>query len=165
MQARQLTLADVDAARALRLRGLQEHPRDFGAAYEDEAALSREEWARNFQAVEWYGVERDGALVACAILRIPAMMKLKHNGWIHGMYVAPEARGTAAGGLLIAAIEARARAAGLGVLKLLATSQNARAVRFYEKCGFAAYGLEPDSHRVDGVSYDSLEMMKRLNPA
>ncbi|MFZ4070875.1 MAG: GNAT family N-acetyltransferase [Caulobacterales bacterium] len=165
MQARQLTLADVDAARALRLRGLQEHPRDFGAAYEDEAALSREEWARNFQAVEWYGVERDGALVACAILRIPAMMKLKHNGWIHGMYVAPEARGTPAGGLLIAAIEARACAAGLGILKLLATSQNARAVRFYEKCGFAAYGLEPDSHRVDGVSYDSLEMMKRLNPA
>jgi GNAT superfamily N-acetyltransferase len=162
MQARRLTLADIDAARALRFRGLREHPRDFGAALEDEAAQSPEDWARSFQAVEWYGVERDGALVGCAILRIPAMAKLKHNGWIHGMYVAPEARGTPAGGLLIAAIEARARGAGLSILKLLATSENARAVRFYEKCGFVTYGLEPDSHRVDGVSYDSVEMMKRL---
>jgi GNAT superfamily N-acetyltransferase len=162
MRARSLTHADVEAARALRLRGLQEHPRDFGAAYDDEAAQSRADWARNFQTVEWYGVERDGVLVGCAILRIPTMAKLKHNGWIHGMYVAPEARGTPAGGLLIAAIEERARAVGLGILKLLATSQNARAVRFYEKCGFVPYGLEPDSHRVDGVSYDSVEMMKRL---
>jgi ribosomal protein S18 acetylase RimI-like enzyme len=162
VEARRLTLADAAAARALRLRGLIDHPRDFGAAYEDEAAQSAEEFARNFQAVEWFGVWREGALVGCAILRIPTMTKLNHNGWIHGMYVAPEARGTPAARLLVEAIEVRARDSGLAILKLLATADNTRAVRFYEKCGFARYGLEPASHLVDGVMYDSIEMAKRL---
>jgi GNAT superfamily N-acetyltransferase len=163
VRARRLTLADAPEARALRLRGLQDHPRDFGAAYQDEAAQSPEQFAQNFQAVEWFGVDRNDTLVACAILRIPTMAKLKHNGWVHGMYVAPEARGSAAGRLLIDAIEARAREAGLAILKLLATADNARAVRFYEKCGFVHYGREPASHQVDGVMYDSVEMAKRLS--
>lgn len=162
MHARLLTLDDIDALRALRLRGLREHPRDFGADYAEEAAQSRDDFVRGFHAVDWFGAFDAETLVGCAILRIPTMAKLKHNGWIHGMYVAPEARGTPAGRLLIEAMEARARAAGLIILKLLATADNDRAVRFYTKCGFAHYGLEPMSHLVDGAFYDSVEMAKRL---
>lgn len=163
MEARRLTLTDAAIARALRLQGLKDHPADFGADFASEAALSEEAFRANFQTVEWFGVFDGGALVGCAVLRIPTMVKLQHNGWIHGMYVAPQARGTDAGQALVAAIEARAREAGLTILKLLATVSNARARRFYEKCGFVLYGVEPDSHRVDGVSYDSVEMAKRLS--
>jgi GNAT superfamily N-acetyltransferase len=112
--------------------------------------------------VTWFGVERDGALIGCALLRIPPGLKLAHNGWVHGMYVTPEARGRGAAPALMAAIEVAARAANVRILKLLYRAGNERAERFYLKCGFYPYGLEPESHQVEGVVYDSVEMAKRL---
>jgi GNAT superfamily N-acetyltransferase len=163
MEVRRLSVSDLHALRALRLRALKEHPRDFGAAYEDEVGWPEARWRTSLAETIWFGAEQGAALVARAVLRIPGLVKLRHNGWVHAMYVAPEARGSEAGRVLIDAIETAARSEGVAILKLLASEGNDAARRFYEKCGFVQYGLEPDSHRVDGKSYNSVEMLKRLS--
>lgn len=160
--ARLLTPADAVAVRALRLRGLQEHPLEFGADYHDELAWPIERWRERLKEVSWFGVERDGALIACAFVRFMTGRKLRHNGWINAMYVAAEAQGAGAGDALMDAIESAARACGATHLKLYAREGNARAVAFYRRRGFVPYGIEPDSHIVAGVSYHSLEMCRIL---
>lgn len=163
MRARLLTHADAPPLRALRLRGLREHPQDFGADHDEEAAWTLEEWIARMMTALAFGVEDDaGALVAMATLRIPDRVKLRHNGWINAMYVAAEAQGSGAGDLIMDAIEAEARARGVTLLKLYARENNARACAFYRRRGFDAYGVEPDATVVDGVGYGALEMAKRL---
>jgi GNAT superfamily N-acetyltransferase len=162
LNARLLTHSDAAALRALRLRGLLEHPLDFGADHDEEAAWSVTEWARRMMGTLWFGVERGGALIACASLRIPERVKLRHNGWINAMYVAAEAQGSGAGDAIMDAIEAEARARGVTLLKLYARENNSRACAFYRRRGFEAYGVEPDATVVGGVGYGALEMAKRL---
>jgi GNAT superfamily N-acetyltransferase len=160
---RRLKADDWEALRALRLRGLAEHPLEFGAGVEDETPWLEARWRQGLSDLRWFGVARDDALIACALLRVPEGRKLRHNGWINAMYCAAEAQGSAAGDALMAAIEAEARMLGVGVLKLYAREGNARAVRFYERHGFVVYGREPASHVVAGVAYNSVEMARPLD--
>lgn len=160
--ARLLGPADVEALRALRLRGLQEHPLEFGADYNDELVWPMERWRERLKEVSWFGVERDGALIACGFVRFMTGRKLRHNGWINAMYVVAEAHGSAAGDALMDAIEDAARQHGATHLKLYVRDGNARAVAFYRRRGFVPYGIEPDSHIAAGVSYHSLEMCRIL---
>jgi len=163
VRARLLTNADAPRLFALRLRGLKEHPLDFGADHDEEAAWTVAEWAARMMTSLSFGVEDvHGALIAMATLRIPDRVKLKHNGWINAMYVAAEAQGSGAGDAIMDAIEAEARANGVTLLKLYARENNQRAVSFYRRRGFETYGVEPDATVIDGVGYGALEMAKRL---
>jgi GNAT superfamily N-acetyltransferase len=162
MRVRRLVPDDWRALSALRLRGLAEHPTEFGADVEDEKVWPEARWRQSLTDMRWFAVEQDGALVGCALLRIPEGRKLRHNGWINAMYVTSEAQGSGAAAALIGAIEADARTAGVSILKLYVRAGNDRARRFYERAGFAAYGCEPASHVVGGIAYDSLEMAKML---
>lgn len=162
--ARRLVAADAEALRALRLCGLKEHPLEFGADYDEEAAWPLERWRAQLADAFWFGVEADGELTACLYMRQPSGRKLRHNGWINAMYVAPHARGAGgAADALMEAAEAEAITRGVTRLKLYVRDGNARAIAFYRRRGFAPYGVEPDSHIVDGVGYHSLEMCKILS--
>lgn len=165
MRAYRLTPDDWRELSALRLRGLAEHPAEFGADVEDEKLWPEARWRQSLTDMRWFGVEREGMLVACALLRIPEGRKLRHNGWVNAMYCAAEAQGSGAAGALMAAVEAEARVQGVGILKLYVHEGNGRGRRFYERCGFAVYGREPASHAVEGRVLHSWEMAKPLEPA
>lgn len=162
MHVRRLTAEDVDLLRPLRLRSLRENPLDFGAHVDDEAAWPLEKWQASLRDLNWFGALQDDTLVGCAILRVPDGLKLRHNGWVHAMYVAPEAQGQGASDAIMDAIEAFARDRHVSVLKLYVREGNERATRFYRRRGFAQYGREPNSHVVDAIAYHSLEMSKTL---
>lgn len=162
MRTRRLGEDDWIALRALRLHGLENNPRDFGASFEAEAAWPEARWRQSLRDVVWIGAETEAGLIGCLVLRQPEHTKLRHNGWIHAMYVTPEFQGSGVADALMNAAEDTARAMGIAILKLLATEGNARACSFYHRRGFVVYGVEPDSHRVDGVSLNSVEMAKSL---
>jgi GNAT superfamily N-acetyltransferase len=162
MNVRRLSPDDWYELAAVRLRGLEDHPLEFGADVEDEKAWPEARWRQSLIDMRWFAVEQDGALVGCALLRIPEGRKLRHNGWINAMYVAIEAQGSGAAAALISAIEAEARATSVSILKLYVRAGNERGRRFYERAGFSAYGCEPASHVVGGTAYDSFEMAKRI---
>jgi ribosomal protein S18 acetylase RimI-like enzyme len=70
--------------------------------------------------------------------------KARHKATLFGMYVLPRFRGSGLGrGLMQAALgEARARD-GIKVVQLTVTQGNDAAQLLYERCGFAAFGVEP----------------------
>jgi ribosomal protein S18 acetylase RimI-like enzyme len=160
---RRLYPADAEAFRVLRLRGLDDHPLDFGADARDESAWTLLQWRERLRAQRWYALEREGSLIGCGSLRIPEGRKVRHNGWVHAMYVAPEARGAGAADAVLDCIEREARAASVTRLKLNVHEGNARAIAFYRRRGFESYGREPDSHVVDGAGYASLELCNVLS--
>ncbi|NBW07461.1 MAG: GNAT family N-acetyltransferase [Caulobacteraceae bacterium] len=86
-----------------------------------------------------------------------AFVDLEADGHIDLLYAAPEAVGTGAAGLLLDALEAAAREAGMTRLYVEA-SEAAR--RFFLKCGFAV------DHRrdfeVDGVPIHNYAMSRTL---
>ena len=162
---RPLGRADMAAFRDLRLRALREHPEAFGAAYEDEAGLPLEGFARWFPDLPGrsFGAFDGGALVGMLGLMAPAGAKVRHKGGIKGVYVAPSHRGRGLAAALLGAAVAHARAQGLALLQLSVEAGNLPARRVYEAAGFRTYGIEARSLRVGGAYFDEALMALDLD--
>jgi RimJ/RimL family protein N-acetyltransferase len=158
---RRLGPGDVDAYANLRLRGLREHPEDFGEdATEHEAMSIDAHRARLAGAAVTLGAFRDDALVGLVgYHRRLDRRKIAHRADVFGTYVAPEARGAGIADALFVALIAHARAQpGLALLALTVRSDNAAAHALYERHGFVAWGTEPHELRVDGTDYAGVHM-------
>ncbi|WP_164156141.1 GNAT family N-acetyltransferase [Sandarakinorhabdus rubra] len=160
IRIRQLTAADVDAYRALRLAGLAAHPHAFGADAEEEAAWPMADWLARLEHRTTFGAFTNDALVGTAALAIEPGRKHAHCGHLVGMYVAPEARGTGAGRALIEAVLDLARGR-VELVRLSVAIANAPAIALYLACGFRPYAVDPDAIRVEGVIVDDILMERR----
>jgi ribosomal protein S18 acetylase RimI-like enzyme len=89
-------------------------------------------------------------------------LKVRHIGHVIGMMVRPEARGVGLGALLLEACIAEARQAGIEMLTLSVTAENAGAVRLYERHGFATYGLLTRSIKIGSRYHDKMLMTRLL---
>jgi RimJ/RimL family protein N-acetyltransferase len=167
---RPLVAADFAAYRAVRLRGLAEHPEAFSSSFEEEATPEGD--ARIARRLEpstlaphdgMLGAFDGAALIGTIGMSVDMRAKLRHQGLVVGMYVVPERTGEGIGRALLDALVARARAvSGLTGLVLTVTDGNAAALRLYERAGFALAGREPEAVRVAGVAHDKLIMFRRL---
>ena len=77
----------------------------------------------------WYA--EDGSVIAAALLGVRGK-----RGWIGGFGVAPEHRGRGYAGELVEYMLAQARERGLESVTLEVLSENAPAIRVYERAGF-----------------------------
>jgi ribosomal protein S18 acetylase RimI-like enzyme len=160
--------ADAVAFRALRLRGLRDHPEAFGRSPEEIDSV--EAIAARFRADADAGFELDfvlGAfdgdtLVGVAGCHRERLVKHRHTALIWGMYVAPEHRGGLGRRLLVAAV-ARARAwTELESLWLDVTTINTGARALYASCGFRTVAIRPRTLKVGDRYYDEELMMLDL---
>lgn len=166
MLIRRLIPADAAVYRTLRLRALREHPDAFRSSYEEEAAQASD-WAaqrlRDDQDGFFLGAFEDGQLFGAVGLQVETKHKLRHQGKVVGMYVAPEFGGRGAGRALLDSCIAQARVLPyLESLVLTVTSSNTHAVRLYREAGFVEYGREPQSLKLDGRYYDKTLMVLDL---
>lgn len=167
MQIRQLTPSDAAEYRALRLRALREHPEAFRSSYEEEV-LKADEWSARRLAADGHGCflgafDAGGALIGTVGLELEPRAKLRHQGHVIGMYVAPEQAHRGVGRALLAAIIAHARALEhVEALTLTVTSSNEHAVRLYRNAGFVECGREPRALKLDGRYYDKTLMFLDL---
>jgi ribosomal protein S18 acetylase RimI-like enzyme len=91
------------------------------------------------------------------------MRKLRHKGFVWGVFVAPSHRGRGLARRLLEAVIALARnAEGIRQLNLTAYAANQAAVALYESLGFTVYGREPAAICVDGMLHDDVHMSLRL---
>ena len=166
MQIRRLTPADASQFQQLRLRGLHDAPIAFGASVTEQLALSADEIAARITPHAdrgVFGAFVGEALVGTLGLGREGAAKLAHKGYIWGVYVAPEARGTGvARALMQAAIDFACAVPGLLQLNLVVYVGNAGAIKLYESLGFEVFGREPGAIMVDGVLYDDLHMRLEL---
>lgn len=166
---RALGVEDLAAYRALRLRGLVEHPEAFTSSANEEAAKPASELARRLGPDPSaphdvvLGAFAAGALVGLVGLDVDPRIKVRHRGHVFGMYVPVEHAGHGVGTRLIDTLVAHAeRAPGLTQLVLTVTATNDGARRLYERAGFAAFGREPRAILVAGTAYDKLHMIRHL---
>ncbi|WP_394554251.1 GNAT family N-acetyltransferase [Agromyces sp. MMS24-JH15] len=154
---------DWRAVRELRLEMLRDTPIAYGETFEHALALREPDWRHRARRGETAG--------QTSVVAIEGDRWVGHmGGWLPdastvpllvGVYVAPDRRGDAAGvsRALLAAIERWARAYG-DELRLEVHASNERAIRFYEKLGFAfTGGTRPYELAPGGLE---LEMTKRL---
>lgn len=169
VRIRPALLSDSSSFRALRLEALKNHPEAFAAAYESEAAEPDEYWVRRLPREEadstgaLYFAESAEALVGMAGIWRRDGRKVHHSGIVWGVYVRPEWRGLRIGEKLVTACVGWARRHRLRMVRLATMAANQSAVRCYERCGFAPYGLEPEAIYYGGVAYDDLLMALRIS--
>ncbi len=167
---RALDADDLSSYRALRLRGLAEHPDAFTSSAEEEAAkpvaslarrLARDPAAPHDVVL---GAFDAATLVGLVGLDVDPRVKVRHRGHVFGMYVPTEHAGRGIGTALVEALIAHAeRAAELTQLVLTVTATNEGARHLYERVGFAAFGREPRAIIVAGTACDKLHMIRFLD--
>jgi ribosomal protein S18 acetylase RimI-like enzyme len=169
---RSLGPGDVERYRALRQRGLAEHPEAFTSDSDEEARMPVDKLAARLAAgpVRPHDVVLgafDGdALVGLCGMSVDPRAKARHRGHVFGMYVPREHTRRGIGSALLDALVAHARGCGgLDALVLTVTAGNRDACRLYERHGFTAFGREPGAVRVAGISYDKLHMIRWLAQA
>ena len=165
---RRLTPDDAAAYRALRLRGLQEHPDAFTSSHaeDSETPLATTERRLAPDSPDWvFGAFVGDELAGVVGLAREPRAKNRHKAAVFGMYVAPEhARRGIGRELLRHAIEAARSQSGLEQLVLTVTETNVAARTLYEKLGFRSFGIEPRAIRVGDAYFDKNHMILFLAP-
>lgn len=168
MQIRRLEISDAPVYRELRLRGLREHPDAFTSSFEEEnlrpPADTEKRLAAASDTVMWGGFI-EGALAGVVGMTRETRLKNRHKATLVAMYVAPEYGGRGLGLALVNTVVQAAGAAGVELLVLTVTEGNRQAAALYERAGFAAFGVEPDAIRVNGVPYGKQHMYLQLTSA
>ena len=168
MQIRRLEISDASVYRELRLRGLREHPDAFTSSFEEEnlrpPADTEKRLAAASDTVMWGGFI-EGALAGVVGMTRETRLKNRHKATLVAMYVAPEYGGRGLGLALVNTVVQAAGAAGVELLVLTVTEGNRQAAALYERAGFAAFGVEPDAIRVNGVPYGKQHMYLQLTSA
>jgi ribosomal protein S18 acetylase RimI-like enzyme len=155
LEIRPLVATDAPAYRALRLRGLREHPDAFTSSYEEDVQQPLQVTEARLASVRqtFWGAFRGGELAGVVGLERETRAKNRHKAHVVGMYVAPEAAGRGLGAQLLQALLARCREEGLESVVLTVTEGNASARRLYESCGFRSFGVEPRAIKVGATYY------------
>jgi RimJ/RimL family protein N-acetyltransferase len=147
--------------RDIRLEGLRLHPEAFGSAFEQETAESLPFFEQRLTGNTIFAGFHDQEVLGVAGFMPEPGLKRAHKGHLWGMYVRPAARGTGLAPQLVEAVLEFAKDR-VELVQLSVVSGNAPAHRLYVSHGFAPYGLEERSLKVDGRYLDEVHMVKRL---
>jgi RimJ/RimL family protein N-acetyltransferase len=147
----------------LRLEALRTHPEAFGASYEISSQLSVSEVQdRIHNEPDDYilgAFTPDGTLAGIMGFKREYGLKLRHKGFIWGVYVSPAHRGQGLASLMLTEVlERGSQLDNLKQINLSVVTANAAARRLYERHGFETYGIERHALEVEGQVYDEAHM-------
>ena len=167
MRIRTLEPSDVGLFHSFRLRGLRENPEAFGSTFAEESVMPAEVRRGRFRCTDENFVlgafDEESRLIGVAGFYRETHLKLRHKGFVWGMYVAPESRGGGVGrALLSSLVECVKSLPGLEQLCLDVVTVNGAARRLYLSQGFQVYALEREAMKQDGEYYDLEHMVLRL---
>ena len=162
---REANVADAAALRELRLEALQDRPEAFGSDYEKESKDGVADWEKKLT-----GQPDNAIFVAVAGSALVGMTgigrnkhtKMKHGGYIWGVYVQPAWRGKNISGQLIEACVRWSAARSMKFVKLGVVATNPAAINSYIRSGFRVYGVEPRVIFYNNVYYDELLMVRDI---
>ncbi|HEY0107947.1 MAG TPA: GNAT family N-acetyltransferase [Rhizomicrobium sp.] len=157
-----LTPDDAAALRDIRLEALGRHPTAFSADPDVEGAFTLERWREHLAARVWFGGRVAGRLAGINAFSAESYSKkTAHVAHLGAMYVREPARGSGLADALMTNFLDYARGRAEQAV-LTVEAENRRAIRLYERHGFAVTGRKPRSMKVDGVFYDEFEMWRAV---
>lgn len=165
MHIRQLTEADVEIYRALRLACLRESPHAFTSSHEEFSQRTLDSITQQLRGQENFmlGAFEDEQLVGMVGFYRETVLKLRHKGHIISLYVRPEYRSRGiARALLVEAIARARRLPDLKQLLLGVVVTQTTAKRLYESLGFTVYGREPHAVKIGDEYFDEEFMLLNL---
>lgn len=163
-RVRRLGPDEVGLYRAVRLEALRSDPYAFSSSHDDEVDYSDEVMAARLRASATFCVFAGDAVIGTAAVLAKLPRKVRHRGELVGMYVNAAWRGRGAADALMRAVLDHADAR-LRQVELNVNAENLRAVRFYERHGFAVCGRVPAA-TLEGARYlDELMMVRHRTEA
>jgi ribosomal protein S18 acetylase RimI-like enzyme len=165
MHIRQLTEADVEIYRALRLYCLREAPHAFTNSYEEFSQRPLDSIAQQLRGQENFilGAFEDEQLAGMVGFYRETALKLRHKGNIVSLYVRPEYRTRGlARALLVEAIARARRLPDFKQLLLGVVVTQTTAKRLYESLGFTVYGREPRAVKIGNEYFVEEFMLLKL---
>jgi ribosomal protein S18 acetylase RimI-like enzyme len=157
IQIRQLSPADVESFRELRLEGLRLNPEAFGSTYEFEKDQPLDRYSGWLTNSTVFGAFQNSHLIGTASFTQLSGLKDSHKGLLRAMYVRPTHRRSGAGRQLVQAVVETARQK-VEQIQLAVVSDNQPALRLYQSLGFRQYGLEPHALKHNGTYSDEILM-------
>lgn len=154
----------VSDLQIVRLRALQDNPTAFSGTYAEESQLSAGDWLK--RVVAWNNGSQSVCYLAmdmglpCGIIAGYLDDHDPPRPTVASMWVAPAHRRTGLGTRLLNEVQRWAEHLGAGQLRLMVTSANERAMRFYERFGFVLTGTT-GPYRNDPAIFE-YEMIKSL---
>jgi ribosomal protein S18 acetylase RimI-like enzyme len=163
LQIRRLTELDAEVLRALRLSAVETEPQIFAESLDELLQMSTDTYAEKLRSGGnenfVFGAFENYALVGMAGFYREKRPKLRHKGWVWGIFVSPQLRGKGAGkSLLNSVVESARTLPELDCILLkVATTQNA-AKKLYLSLGFRPFGVEARALKI-GDAYIAEEQM------
>lgn len=147
----------------LRLEALKNHPEAFGASFEMSIQLPMSEVQERIHTEpDDYilgAYTEEGILTGTMGFKREEGLKLRHKGYIWGVYVSPFYRGCGLASRLLREVLDRGRELeGIEQINLSVVTTNESARRLYEQYGFETYGIERNALVVQGKGYDEAHM-------
>jgi RimJ/RimL family protein N-acetyltransferase len=142
---------------------LQDTPEAFGAGLDQDRAQPAAWWQDWVDRNPPFGIFAGGEPRGLAGFFRNGAANMVHRGTLGAMYVVPELRGTCAATAHVQAVLDHAVTL-LEQVHLSVNADNERAIRFYRRMGFVAYGREPAGLRYAGIDHDVVLMVRMLTP-
>ncbi|GAA5082089.1 GNAT family N-acetyltransferase [Roseibacterium beibuensis] len=162
--ARPLRTTEVEAAHALRLKGISEFPFAFLLTMDEARQTGVDQLRRQAATGSLIGLFDGESLIGMAGLNSPTLDRIRHRAEIGPFYVEPDHHGTGAAELLMRSVVETARGQGTLLLELNVWEDNARAVQFYRTHGFRTVGRIPAAVRGGSGWETDLHMVLDLAP-
>jgi ribosomal protein S18 acetylase RimI-like enzyme len=157
----ELSASDAEAFREIRLEALRLHPDAFGSSFEVEASEPLADFRNRLSRGGLFGGFVGERLMGVAAFSAFGAARLRHKGTLTGMYVRASERGSGLPEEIVNAVLAYARPR-VELVQLSVATTNDRAVRFYERLGFAKYATEPRALKLGSEYGDEFLMVKFL---
>lgn len=160
---RRLTPADVIAFRVVRLEALRLQPDVYRTILSDWDRLPLAAYIDQIEKKVIFGLFTGKGLEGIMAYRRGTGGNERHRAEVHATYIRQTLRRRGAGRTMFAAVRRQARGDGVVQITLSLSAQNTAARSFWEHLGFAHYATTPRGFCVDGIYFDELHMIRRLD--
>jgi phosphinothricin acetyltransferase len=159
---RNATQADISAIARIYAQGVEDRIATLESETKSEEEIAAWLFADSTGRYPVVVAAADGEVIGWAAVR-PYSHRCAYQGVGDlSIYVAREARGKGVGGLLMAALEARAADCDIHKIVLFALAENHAGRALYDKCGFREVGVFREHGILDGRLRDVIAMEKVL---